>query len=147
MSKYEDNRGKNKVVIICENQALAKSESRKICGISYFAFYNTDDPEILHLQHPSSNSVYCRVRSIRLYIWNYLNEQKQRQIAADTAVCYGWIIGYSLGCGRNTVSSLNTHKTVIARLSEAISLSIKLRYIYSRGDMYGYRHSNKNWIL
>ena len=108
MSKYEDNRGKNKAVIICENQALAKSESRKICGISYFAFYNTDDPEILHLQHSSSNSGYCWFRSIGFYIGCHLNDKKQRQIATDAAFYRYWIIGYSLGSGRNTVSSLNT---------------------------------------
>lgn len=113
----------------------------------YSAFYNTDDPEILHLQHSSSNSGYCWFRSIGFYFGCHLNDKKQRQIATDAAFYRYWIVGYSLGGGRNTVSSLNTHKTVVVRLSEAISLSIKLRYIYSRGDMYGYRHSNKNWIL
>ena len=103
-----DNRDKNKAVILCENGTLAKSESGKICGMFYSAFYHTDDSKILHLQHFASNAGYCRCRRIGLSIWNDLDDQKQRPIAADPAVCYGWAIGYSLGSGRNHISLLNT---------------------------------------
>lgn len=96
-----------KAVMNCEYSALAKSESRKICVMFYSAFYCHDDLKIFYLQHSFPSSSYRRPRSDRLCFRNYLNDKKQRQIFADTALCYTWPVSCSLDSSRNTVSSLN----------------------------------------
>ncbi len=55
------------------------------------------------------------------------------------------VLGFILGA----ISMIKSKdRSLLTLLSIAIGLLvIKLRYIYSRGDMYGYRHSNKNRIL